>query len=85
MVYTVYIIYSAKIDRYYIGSTKNLDDRLHRHQQGRNKATTAGAPDWQLFYTETFSSNAAARQREHFIKRMKSRKFIEGLIPKKGD
>ena len=28
--YTVYILYSASIDRYYVGSTGDLADRLHR-------------------------------------------------------
>ncbi|XOV69379.1 MAG: GIY-YIG nuclease family protein [Fluviicola sp.] len=31
---TVYIIYSKKIDRFYIGSCKDLDARLDQHNQG---------------------------------------------------
>ncbi|WP_131838622.1 GIY-YIG nuclease family protein [Acetobacteroides hydrogenigenes] len=30
----VYILYSAKLDRYYIGSTNNLARRLAEHERG---------------------------------------------------
>ena len=80
MPYFTYILYSKKIDRYYIGSTGNLEDRLSRHKQGRSKATKAGAPDWALVFSEQFPSRSEAVVRELFIKRMKSRSFIENLI-----
>ena len=85
MNFFLYIIYSQKTDHYYIGSTKNLQDRLQRHQQGRSKATKSGAPDWTVVYTETFETNSLARQRESYLKRMKSRKFIEQLITNQSD
>lgn len=33
--YYVYMLYSAILDRYYVGQTSNLEDRLKRHNQGR--------------------------------------------------
>ncbi|MBN8688850.1 MAG: GIY-YIG nuclease family protein [Chitinophagales bacterium] len=39
MPYTVYIVYSANIDQYYIGQTENLPDRLFRHRNSGSLAT----------------------------------------------
>ena len=44
MEYFVYILYSEKTDRYYVGQTQNLDERLVRHNTGRNKSTKPGIP-----------------------------------------
>ncbi len=51
----VYILYSAKLDRYYTGATDNLEDRLRRHNGGRSLATKAGVP-WELVYIEAFDT-----------------------------
>ncbi|MDA8948720.1 GIY-YIG nuclease family protein [Flavobacteriaceae bacterium] len=37
--FTVYILYSKSLDRYYIGHTGDMRDRLHRHISGRSKST----------------------------------------------
>ena len=31
----VYILYSEKYDKYYIGQTDNIDARLHQHNTGK--------------------------------------------------
>jgi len=80
MSYFVYILYNPMLDRFYVGSTQDLEDRIARHNQGRSKATKAGAPHWQLKYTEHFESLPEARRREAYIKRMKSRIYIQKLI-----
>ena len=77
--FVVYILYSEKRDRYYIGHTANLNDRLERHNAGRSKSTKAGIP-WKLMYSEVFGTKPEAYQREMEIKRMKFRKYIERLI-----
>jgi putative endonuclease len=78
----VYMLYSPSLNKYYTGSTGNLNDRLFRHNHGRSKATKAGIP-WILKYTESFTTRSEAVKREFNIKRMKSRKYIEALIDKK--
>jgi len=74
-----YILYSAKLDKYYVGSTPDAQRRLRDHNRGKEKFTRTGIP-WTLMHTEQFEALAEARQREKYIKRMKSRKFIEALI-----
>ena len=79
----VYITYSNKIDRYYVGYTDDLEWRLERHNGGCGKYTKRGVP-WKLVYTESFQSKSEAIKREREIKRKKSRKYIEGLISHAG-
>lgn len=77
----VYIIYSQKIDRFYVGATDNLEWRIERHNAGWGRFTKRGIP-WKLVYSEEFNSKTDALKREKFIKRQKSRDFIERLITK---
>ena len=78
MPYT-YILYSQKLDKYYIGSCINLEMRLRQHNSGASKFTKTGIP-WVIMYTEDYTLLLEARRRELQIKRMKSRKYIEDLI-----
>ena len=75
----VYILYSKSLDRYYVGHTASLNDRIKRHNSGRSKATKGGIP-WSLIYKEMFENKADAYKRERSIKAKKSRIYIEKLI-----
>jgi putative endonuclease len=78
-VFYTYIIQSEPTGRYYIGSTQDIEERLKRHNEGRGKYTKNKGP-WKLRYTEKFADLSSARKRENFIKRQKSKKYIETLI-----
>ena len=77
--FKVYIIYSGYLDRYYVGSSGNMEDRMFRHNNSGSKSTK-GVSDWVLVYVEDFETRSDAVQRELEIKRKKSRKYIERLI-----
>ena len=77
--FTVYILKSSKTDKYYIGYTANIEDRVEQHNSGSTPSTRSGIP-WTLVYTETFDNKTDAIKRENEIKRKKSRKYIEYLI-----
>ena len=77
--YYVYILYSQKLNRYYIGSAEDVVKRLQRHNAGYVTATRYGLP-WELKYTESFASRSEALKRELEIKRKKSRVYVEWLI-----
>lgn len=74
-----YIIFSPSTDKYYIGHTSDLDERLRKHNSN-HKGFTGKADDWQFVYTENFSSKTEAYQRERQIKAWKSREKIKSLI-----
>ena len=80
MVYHVYILFSKKKDRYYVGYTSdNLQERLRRHNSN-HKGFTGKPADWIIVYSEQFDDKVTAMRREAEIKRWKSRKRIEQLI-----
>ncbi|PXY44755.1 GIY-YIG nuclease family protein [Flavobacterium hydrophilum] len=81
--YYTYIIYSKTINKYYIGSCQDIEQRLQDHLNSRSKYTKI-AKDWELKYFETFLTRSEACQRELQIKKIKSRKYIEKLIETKG-
>ncbi len=76
----IYIIYSPSTDTYYTGYTgSGIEKRLSWHNDGSSRSTKAGIP-WKVVYKRAFSTKREAIQREIFIKRQKSRAFIERLI-----
>jgi putative endonuclease len=77
--YTLYILYSISLDRYYVGYTNDLERRLHEHNRIKGKYTDTGIP-WKIVYTETFESKKTAMSREAYIKSRKSKSYIIELI-----
>ena len=79
--YSVYILYSYSIDRYYVGYTNDLERRLSEHNRKKSKYTDAGIP-WTLVYYEEYASKKEAMNREKFIKNKKSKQYITDLVSK---
>jgi putative endonuclease len=77
----IYILYSEKLNKYYIGACIDIERRLYEHNIGHSKFTSIGVP-WLMKYTEEFETMQEAKKKELYIKKMKSRKYIEGLISK---
>jgi len=77
--FSVYIIYSSKLDKYYIGYSADVQDRLLKHNRLSKGFTSTGIP-WVLVYVEQFEDKKSAMTRERQLKRWKSRERIESLI-----
>ncbi len=77
--YYVYILQSRKDHSFYVGQCDDLDRRMSKHFDGMSKYTSAKWP-LRLVYFEVYDSRAQSIKREKYIKKMKSRKYIEGLI-----
>ena len=75
----IYILYSHKLDKYYVGACIDLQRRLYEHNIGHSKFTSLGLP-WILKYSESFTTLPLAKKRELKIKKKKSRIYIEKLI-----
>ena len=65
--------------QYYTGSTNNLIRRLAEHQSGQTASTRHKLP-CKLVFHQTFDTILEARKLEIFIKKQKSRIFIEKII-----
>ncbi len=78
MAYSVYILYSALKDRYYVGHTEDVQRRIEEHNLRKNLS----ASDWVIKYLEKFETRGEAMKRELEIKNKKRRSYIESLIVK---
>jgi len=75
----LYILQSEKAQRYYIGTTDNLDDRVVRHNRGNVLSTKAYTP-WTLVFHKQYDTLSAARTAEYKFKRFKNRKIIDRIV-----
>jgi putative endonuclease len=63
----VYVIQSEKdADRFYIGYSADLRQRLKQHNENSNRSTRGGK--WRLVYYEAYLTRGAAIQRERVLK-----------------
>ncbi|MGB5498816.1 MAG: GIY-YIG nuclease family protein [Maribacter sp.] len=69
MKYFVYIIYSEAFDTYYKGQTRNVLERVRRHNSGREKATAHYLP-WKLVWSTEKESRSEAMVLERKIKNL---------------
>ena len=77
--YTVYVLYSPKYDKIYIGMTTNLEMRVFAHNN-LPKGWTRKFRPWDLTYKEEYLSKKEATARENALKSYQGREFIRRLI-----
>lgn len=77
--YYVYVLKSKRDFKYYIGYTKNVRERLKRHNQGREKSTLYRRP-FIIQYYKQFETRVEAIRYERYLKRQKSHKKIDELF-----
>ena len=66
--HTVYILRSIKYpERYYVGSTHNLENRLKEHNSGASQYSKSYAP-WELETYIVFRSKGLAEDFEKYLK-----------------
>jgi len=76
----VYILYSKSLDKYYIGETLDLQERVKQHNSGFYKtAFTKQTKDWILYLSILCNNRVIARKIETHIKNMKSKVYIQNL------
>ena len=80
MSYYVYVLGSAKKPKKtYVGWTKNLKERLKKHNSGVGAKSTRGRR-WRIVYFETVNGKSKALKREYVLK--KDRKLRKSLRSK---
>ena len=81
MAHFVYIIFSESSDKFYVGETGNVPERIMQHNLGHYKASFSKiACDWKLFWSLECVSRRQALKIEKHIKNMRTRKFYENLV-----
>ena len=79
MTYYFYILFSKKLNRYYLGHTRDLFERIRKHNS-HHKGYTGKVDNWELLYSKKYSSKSDAYARERQVKSWKNRNRIEELI-----
>ena len=76
----LYILYSPKHDKYYIGETNDILQRIQTHNSTDRNTFTAKYRPWEIVALFEIKNRSIARQCERFIKKQKSKKFIEKIV-----
>ncbi|MBZ0326449.1 MAG: GIY-YIG nuclease family protein [Altibacter sp.] len=75
----VYILYSDKLSRYYVGQTANFKKRLERHNLGIVKSTKGGLP-WRLVLKLKVDTRSEALLLEKKIKKRGIKRFLDNYF-----
>jgi putative endonuclease len=81
MDYIVYILFSKKLNKHYVGFTENLEQRLVFHlNDSQSRKFTYNADDWELIFTLECQSKSQGLSIEKHIKSMNSKVYIQSLL-----
>jgi putative endonuclease len=73
--YFAYIIESQSTQKWYYGSTSDLDKRLDGHNKGLNVSTRNRGP-WKFIFVRSFELEKEARDFELYLKKSRNKEFI---------
>jgi putative endonuclease len=76
VIYTVYVLYSKKWKKIYIGYSSHLLDRFKSHNELSNKDWTCRYRPWEVIYCEYYEKKREAIVRENKLKGGKGREWI---------
>jgi|LakMenE01Jun11ns_1017448.scaffolds.fasta_scaffold9959662_20 putative endonuclease len=76
----VYVIYSEKVGKKYIGFTEDLELRLHQHNTDSLSIYTKNKGPWTLNYVESYGTKKEAILRERYLKTGAGRDFLKRKI-----
>lgn len=72
-----YVLVSEKDQIHYYGHSKNLDNRLRVHNNGKVRSTKNKIP-WRVKYFEEYETKSEAYKREIFFKSIDGYRFLTG-------
>ena len=72
----VYIFFSESKNRYYVGQTNSISNRLERHNSGTQLATKYGVP-WKIIIYFELETRSDAIIMEQKIKKRGAKRFLE--------
>ena len=77
MKFTVYILQSKQMGKYYTGYTsRNIEERMVYHLS-EHKGFTSKAKDWEIVYTEEIATKSDAMVLEKKIKKRGAKRFLQ--------
>ena len=79
MEFIVYILFSSKFNKHYVGYTSDLENRLLSHNLLATKGYTIKYRPWVLIHTKKFETKSEALKREKYLKSGVGKTFIKSL------
>lgn len=77
--YYVYVLFSLKDEKFYIGFSADVQRRFEEHSQGKNTSTKLRRP-FVLLYYEGHYSKADAQRRERYFKTTKGKVTLKQML-----
>ena len=77
--YYVYVLISRKDNKFYIGFTQNIKNRIEDHKNGKISSTRFRRP-FQLIYCEGHLSKQDALRREKYFKTTKGKATLKQIL-----
>ena len=78
MNYYVYIIYSERLQKFYIGISKDLEKRLDAHMKGISHYTKK-ASDWELIWNIILPTKKETLILERRIKKRGAKRYLDDI------
>ena len=78
-VWYVYVLYSKKLVKRYVGFTNDLKRRFAEHSRGDSDFTNRGKP-WILLYYSAFCNKQDAEEEEKYLKSGQGRERLDRLL-----
>ncbi len=78
--FVVYILFSEKHNKTYVGFTSNLIERFKSHNILGTKGYTIKFRPWKVIHVEFYISKSEAMQREKYLKTGKGREYIKSIL-----
>lgn len=79
MNYFIYILYSLKDKKLYVGCSSDLESRIKKHNDG-NVISTRNRRPLVLIHSEDFQDKADAFNRERFLKSLWGARFKKKIL-----
>ena len=78
--FAVYILFSSKFSKTYVGFTSNLIERFKSHNELSSKGYTIKFRPWEVIYLEFYNSKSEAMKREKYFKSGVGREMIKTIL-----
>ena len=82
--FCVYLLFSEKTNKYYIGKTNNINRRFMEHALGEETYTRTGRP-WKLMSTINCPNGSEAAKLENKLKKSRNKKYVKWYFETHGN